>query len=117
MSVRDAIERGGFDEWAAALAPDVVWVGVLPGQLCRSREEVLATFRAALEAGRTAWPEIVTERDDTLVVDPHVEPPPDRNPGLHQVLTVRDDLIVELRDYSDRAAALTALDELARWDD
>ena len=46
MSVREIIERQDLDAFTDALAPDVVWVGVLPGQLCRNRDEVVATFKA-----------------------------------------------------------------------
>ena len=47
-----------------------------------------------------------------LLVDPHIEPPPDLNPTLHQVLVVDDERIVEVRDYPDRACALAALERM-----
>jgi ketosteroid isomerase-like protein len=109
LSIRGAIERGDLATFGELLDPAVVWVGVHPGQLCRNREEVLATFRSAQEAGRRALPEILAEVDDKLVLDPHVEPPPELNPTLHQVLVVSDERIVEMRDYPNRAAALEAV--------
>jgi len=109
MSVREILEHGDFEAFSEALAPDVVWVGLAPGQLCRSRDEVLSVFRAAMERGHSGHPEIVAEADEALVVDPHVDPPLEQNPELHQVFVVRDDRIVELRDYRDRRAALEAV--------
>jgi len=109
MTVREALARGDFEQVAEALHPEVVWIGVSPGQLCRNRDEVLTTFREALAAGARVRPEILDEVEGMLVVDPHVEPPPELNPQLHQVFVVRDDRIVELRDYPDRASALEAV--------
>ena len=108
VSVREVIERQDFDGFAAALAPDVVWVGVLPGQLCRTREQVLATFRAALEAGVQASPEILAESGEALVVDFHPQPPPELAPQLHQIFVLNDEQVVELRDFPDRRSALEA---------
>ena len=109
MSVRETIERGDFGEIASLLSPDVVWVGLEPGQLCRNRDEVLSVFREALASGMTGSLEVVAEEDDLLVIAPHVTPPPERNPDLHQVFVVREERIVELRDFRDRAGALEAV--------
>ena len=110
MSVRETLEHGDFDAFAGALASDVVWVGLAPGQLCRNRDEVLDVFREAMERGHSGKPEIVAEADGVLVVDPHVEPPLAEAPELHHVFVVADDRIVEMRDYRDRGAALGAVD-------
>jgi ketosteroid isomerase-like protein len=107
--VRDVVESGDLDAFSELLAPDVVWVGVLPGQLCRNRDDVLAMFRRATDNGRRATPEILAETEDALVVDPHLEPPAELNPNLHQVIVVHDACVVELRDYPDRASALAAV--------
>ena len=103
------LETANFEEFAAALAPEVVWVGLEPGQLCRNRDEVLGTFRQALESGKSGSPEVVAEADGRIVVDPHVEPPYEHAPELHHVFVVEDGRIVEMRDYSNRAAALEAV--------
>jgi len=108
MSVRQIIERQDFDAFASALAPDVVWVGVLPGQLCRTREQVIETFQSALDAGVQARPEILADSGEALVVDFHPQPPPQLVPELHQIFVLRDDQVVELRDFPDRASALEA---------
>ncbi len=109
VSVRATIESGGWDEWVGALDPLVAWVGVSPGQLCRSRDEVVATFRQAMDSGVSGSPEVVAEADGMLVVDPHVQPPHELYPELHHVFSVRDERVVELRDYPSRAAALAAV--------
>jgi ketosteroid isomerase-like protein len=108
VSAVDHLESADFEEFAASLAPDVVWVGLRPGQLCRGRDEVVATFRGELEAGRSGSPEVVREAEGRIVVDPHVEPPYEHAPELHHVFVVEDGRIVEMRDYPNRRAALEA---------
>jgi ketosteroid isomerase-like protein len=108
MTLRDIVERGDLDEFAAHLDPDVVWVGVLPGQLCRNREQVLEIFRNALATGKRAAPEILIESTELMVLDPHIEPAPEQNPKLHQVFVVDEGRVVEIRDYPNRASALAA---------
>ena len=109
MSVREALLRGDLEEFAQFLHPQVVWIGVAPGQLCRNRDDVLSIFREVVAAGRSARPEILAEIDGMLVVDPHVDPPPELNPQLHQVFVVEDGHVVEMRDYPDRESALAAV--------
>jgi ketosteroid isomerase-like protein len=112
MSLRDAIVGADMDAFKEALDPDVVWIGVRPGMLCRSRDGVVAMLDQPDNDGRTFAPEIVAERDDMLVVDPHPDPPPEMLPTVHQVLVVRDGRVVEMRDYPDRESALAALEPL-----
>jgi ketosteroid isomerase-like protein len=103
------LESANFEEFAAALAPEIVWVGLEPGQLCRNRNEVLETFRRALESGKSGSPEVVAEAEGRIVVDPHVEPPYEHAPELHHVFVVEEGRIVEMRDYPNRRAALEAV--------
>jgi ketosteroid isomerase-like protein len=109
MGLREAILAGDVEAFKAALAPEVVWVGVLPGQLCRNREDVTAILDQA-QSSRTFSPEIVAHDEGRIVVDPHLDPPPDLFPHVHQVLVVEDERIVEMRDYPNREAALAALE-------
>jgi hypothetical protein len=95
-----------------SLAPDVVWVGVLPGQLCRSADEVNARLEQVRGSGRSYSPEILAERDDVVLYDPHVNPPAEI-PELHQIAIVHDNLLHEIRDYPNRAAAEAAFE--AMW--
>jgi ketosteroid isomerase-like protein len=109
VSAVDHLESADFQEFAASLAPDVVWVGLQPGQLCRNRDQVVATFRHALESGKSGSPEVVAEAEGLLVVDPHVEPPYEHAPELHHVFVVEEGRLVEMRDYPNRRAALEAV--------
>jgi hypothetical protein len=104
VSVREALEGGGFEPNPDLLAPDVVWVGRWPGELCRNRDEVLAMLRRARENGIEARPEIVWEAEDAFVVDPHLD-------GRHQVLVLRDGVVSEVRAYVSREAAMAAVEE------
>ena len=105
VSVREAIAQGDLAAFEEVLAPDVVWIGLWPGELCRSRDDVLEMLRAAQASGIDARPEIVRDDGDRFVVDPHL--PID---GRHQVFVLRDDVVSEVRAYPNRDAALAALD-------
>ncbi|HZT84179.1 MAG TPA: hypothetical protein VE984_02010 [Gaiellaceae bacterium] len=94
------------------LAPDVVWVGVHPGQLCRSSEQVRTRLEQVRHSGRTYAPEVLAERDGVLLFDPHVDPPAEI-PELHQIAIVQDGLVQEIRDYPNREAATAAFE--AMW--
>jgi hypothetical protein len=96
------------------LAHDVVWVGSLPGLMCRGAEQVNARLDQIRANGRTFDPEVLGERDGALLIDPHVSAPPQLNPELHQILVVHDGLVHEIRDYSNRAAAEAAF-EAMQW--
>jgi hypothetical protein len=95
-----------------SLAPDVVWIGVLPGQLCRSADQVNARLEEVRNGGRSYSPEVLAERDGVVLLDPHVEPPAEI-PELHQIAIVQDNLVQEIRDYPNRAAATAAFE--AMW--
>jgi hypothetical protein len=94
-----------------SLAPDVVWVGVFPGQLCRSAEDVNARLEQVRNSGRSYSPEVLAERDGVILFDPHVEPPAEI-PELHQIAIVHDNLVQEIRDYPNRAAAEAAFEAI-----
>jgi hypothetical protein len=104
VSVREALESSGFEPHPDLLAPDVVWVGRFPGELCRNRDEVLEMLRRARENGIEAHPEIVWESGDTFVVDPQLD-------GRHQVIVLRDGVVSEVRAYVSRESALAAVEE------
>jgi hypothetical protein len=93
------------------LAPDVVWVGVLPGMLCRSADQVNARLEQVRNSGRSYSPEVLAERDGVVLFDPHVDPPA-QIPELHQIAIVHDNLVQEIRDYPNRAAAQAAFEAL-----
>jgi hypothetical protein len=95
-----------------SLAPDVVWIGVLPGQLCHSADQVNARLEEVRNSGRSYSPEVLAERDGVVLFDPHVDPPAEV-PELHQIAIVHDNLVQEIRDYPNRAAAAAAFE--AMW--
>ncbi|MFZ0341408.1 MAG: hypothetical protein WAL31_03645 [Gaiellaceae bacterium] len=95
-----------------SFAPDVVWVGVLPGMLCRSADQVNARLEQIRDSGRSYSPEVLAERDGVVLYDPHVDPPA-QIPELHQIAIVEDNVVVEIRDYPSRAAAERAWE--AMW--
>jgi hypothetical protein len=105
VSARDAVVQGDLTAFEEVLAPDIVWVGLWPGQLCRNRDEVLEMLSAAQARGIAPRPEIVRDDGDRFVVDPHL--PIDER---HQVFVLRDDVVCEVRAYPDRAAALAAME-------
>jgi len=96
-----------------SLAPDVVWVGVLPGMLCRSADQVNARLEQVRNSGRSYSPEVLAERDGAVLFDPHVDPPAEI-PELHQIAIVQDDLVHEISDYPNRAAAQAAFEAMQR---
>ena len=96
------------------LAPDVVWVGSLPGLMCRGAEQVNSRLDQIRANGLTFEPEVLAERDGALLIDPHLSAPPQLNPELHQILIVQDGIVHEIRDYPDLAAAQAAF-EAMQW--
>ena len=105
VSVREAIAQGDLTAFEEVLAPDLVWVGLWPGQLCRYRAVVLEMLKAAQAGGIAPSPEIVRDEGDRFVVDPHL-PIDDR----HQVFVLDGEVVSEVRAYPDRAAALAAME-------
>jgi hypothetical protein len=89
----------------------VVWVGVLPGQLCRSADQVNARLEQVQHSGRSYSPEVLAERDGVVLFDPHVEPPAEI-PELHQIAIVHDNQVQEIRDYPTRVAAEAAFEAM-----
>jgi ketosteroid isomerase-like protein len=108
VSVHEAIESADLDAFGGALAEDVVWVGLWPGELCRNRQQVLAILEQARARGREIAPEILLERDDMLVVDPHLS-----DSERHQIFVLSDGLVSEIRAYPDRAGAVAAFEAMS----
>jgi hypothetical protein len=86
------------------LAPDVVWVGLWPGELCRNRDDVLDMFARARERELRIEASIVLEKDGVLVVDPHLD-------GRHHVVVLADELVSEVRVFPDRRSAVASVEE------
>jgi hypothetical protein len=103
VNVRDAIEGNSLDVFAETLAPNVVWIGLWPGELCRNRDDVLEMFTEIRERELRARPRVVAEHGDLLVVDPGLD-------GRHHVIVVKDGLVSEVRAYPNRQAALAVVE-------
>jgi ketosteroid isomerase-like protein len=108
VSVREAIEQRSLDAFAELLTPDVVWIGLWPGELCRNRDDVLEMFGRLREREWQLQPAIVAEKDGVLVVDPGID-------GRHHVLVLADELVSEVRVYPDRRSALSAVEDRPAW--
>ena len=113
MTVRQVLESGDLAAFRELLEPDVVWIGVYPGQLCRNRTDVFSMLDAPPTSGRSVAPEVLAERDGMFAVAVHADPPPEWVPDLHQVIVTREERIVEMRDYGSREEALAALEAAA----
>jgi hypothetical protein len=96
------------------LAPDVVWVGTLPGLMCRGAEQVNARLDQIRADGLEFSPEVLAEHEGAVLIDPHLSAPPRLNPELHQILIVHDGQVHEIRDYPTRAAAEAAWEAMYR---
>lgn len=108
VNLREAIEQMSLDDFAEALAPDVVWVGLWPGELCRNRDDVLEMFARLRERELQPRPKIIAEKEQILVVDPGLD-------GRHHVLVLDGDLVSEVRVYPDRSSAIAAVEERPAW--
>lgn len=109
VTLRHALAARDLETLLEALDPGVVWQGIDPSAVCRSREEVRQVYEAHLAAGRTGRPEIVADAGDRVVIDPRPEPPVEGIPELHHVFTIRDGRVVRMEDYPDRTSALAAV--------
>lgn len=72
--------------------------------MCTDRGQVRGIFARFLASGATGHPVVIAEVGDTVIVDPQPEPP--RQFPLHQAYTFRQDRVVLIQDYPDRASAL-----------
>ena len=106
VSVREAIVGVDLHAFADALAPDVVWIGLWPGELCRNRDDVLEMFVRMRERAQELRPQpsIVLDKDDVLVVDPDLD-------GRHHVVVLDAGAVSEVRVYPDRRSAVAAIEE------
>ena len=108
VNLQDAIEGMLLYDIAEVLTPNVVWVGLYPGELCRNRDEVLEMFERLRYREDQLRPKVVAKRDDILVVDPGID-------ERHHVLVLDGDLVSEVRVYPDRNSALAAVEKRPPW--
>jgi ketosteroid isomerase-like protein len=115
-----ALRRGDFEAAAGLLDLEVSWQGLREEWVCHGREEVLDTFRWALEQRREIDALEFTRGGDQVVLGARgknigpLEEPLDQ---IFNVFTLRDGRIVRIDDYRSRREALMAagLPENADW--
>ena len=107
--VRLALESGDLDAIRNLLDPSARW-GAPEGPHeadCQNRDQVVAWWASARAAGARAVVTEVTTGAGTFLVGLEVTGTPAARGVAErwQVLTVRDDRIVDIRGFDDRAAA------------
>jgi ketosteroid isomerase-like protein len=115
-----ALRRGDFEAAAKLLDPEVSWQGLREEWVCHGREEVIDTFRWALEERREIDALEFTRGGDQVVLGTRgqnigpIEEPMDQ---IFNVFTLSQGRIVRIDDYRDRREALLAagLSEDADW--
>jgi limonene-1,2-epoxide hydrolase len=108
----NALRRNDIDSLADRFHPDVTWQDVAGSIACRGREQVLAWLRAsptrphhvdALELVANQHHVVLGVRDESREELAGVA----LHGQLFTVFTVREGQIVQLRDYAERAKALS----------
>jgi ketosteroid isomerase-like protein len=106
-----ALRRGDFEAAAALLEPDVSWQGLREEWVCHGREEVVDTFRWALEQRREIDALEFTRGRDQVVLGArgsNVGPMEEPLGQIFNVFTLCDGRIVRIDDYRGRREALAA---------
>ena len=110
--VRTALETRDLDAFGALLSYDVRWGDDDHPRRCRSRSDVLATFRRLMDDGVEAdITELVAGTNGLLCGLAVKWPTPGDHPSertLFHVYLVRDHHIVEIQPYDDRESAAVA---------
>lgn len=104
--LRQALDTGDLDEFAALLSPDVQWGP--PGSTtppCRNRSQVLQWYTKGRAKGRRATVTEVEVRGSALLVGLRLED----GQGRWQVLQVGPDGVNDIRGFEDRSSAVGEL--------
>ena len=110
--IRVALGAADLDELGALLAPDVTWGAPGaddPAWGCHNRRQVIEWYRRGRDAGVRADVSDVARHGDKILVAMRVvrseaEGPTDR----WQVLTIRDELVADIRGFETLADARAA---------
>lgn len=110
----DALRRGDLQLIERHLHPEVVWRGILPGLVCEDRQDVMENLRGAVRE----LPDvdaIELTADDQQVLLRAGSPDFTELAGepleghVFNLFTIRDGLIVEMRDFTTREDAEQAM--------
>jgi ketosteroid isomerase-like protein len=115
-----ALRRGDFEAAARLLDRDVSWHGLSEEWVCHTREEVIDTFRWALEQRREIDALEFTRGGDQVVLGArgqNIGPLEEQLDQIFNVFTLRDGRIVRIDDYRGRREALASagVSEGADW--
>jgi ketosteroid isomerase-like protein len=93
------------EELYELLDPDVMWYSadVNSNYTCNDRDDAIACVERNVVAGMTGRFEVVGADEDSVVVQPVLDPP--RESAQCLLLRFRDGLIVEMRDFASSDAA------------
>jgi len=106
-----ALRRGDFEAAAGLVDPDVRWQGLREEWVCRGREELIDTFRWALEQRREVDALEFIRGGEQVVLGargPNVGPIEEPLGQIFNVFTLRDGRILRIDDYRSRREALEA---------
>ena len=104
--VREALQTGDLDEFAALFSPDVRWGP--PGSAtppCRNRDQVLEWYAEGRPRGRRATVTELEVHGTAFLVGPRL----DDGQGRWQVLRVGPDGVNDIRGFDDRNSAVASL--------
>lgn len=106
------VERGDLSVFEEMFDPQVEWRAWNDEGNCHNRDEAMKTIRAAIDAGvRLEMPEFIGTGDKFVLIPRPEELPPFFPPsaeGLFQVVEMRDEKIIRMRDFTRRDQALAA---------
>lgn len=106
------VERGDLSVFEEMFDRHVEWRAWNDEGNCHNRDEAMETIRAAIDAGvRLEMPEFIGTGDKFVLIPRLEELPPFFPPsaeGLFQVVEMKDEKIIRMRDFTRRDQALAA---------
>lgn len=106
------VERGDLSVFEEMFDSHVEWRAWNDEGNCHNRDEAMETIRAAIDAGvRLEMPEFIGTGDKFVLIPRLEELPPFFPPsaeGLFQVVEMKDEKIIRMRDFTRRDQALAA---------
>jgi len=107
--IQTAFNRRDMDTFHRLLAPDARWGDDDARNKCRSREDVIRTFKRLLAEGVRGEVERVTPGPKGVLARLRVDWPDSASEILFHVYVIRGDLIAEIRRFDDERSAVAAV--------